>query len=181
MNSEDKFRSEGLRLMHEALRSDVEWLKRQGEIYPVAVVVDGVSRAARRLKRLLPKPPGHMPEDPGVFAAYPHALARACLQRVLGRGHLLDDPAGADPDGGHWNLFVLRDKLIVELVTVRGGEKRLLRRQVFSAGGWPGGTADERADARKAHRGRLHLRPARSGSVSTTLYSVEGKREKKAK
>jgi hypothetical protein len=135
MNSEETFLRELLVLMDEVLHADVERLKRQGELFPVCVVVDGVSRAARRLKRLLPRPPGHPPEDPGLFAAYPHALARACLQRVLGRGHLLDDPAGADPDNAHWNVFVLRDKLIVELLTLRGGERRLLRRQVFSAGG----------------------------------------------
>lgn len=56
--------------------------------------------------------------------------AAASIQ-VFGRGHLLDDAGGADPDGARWQVDVLGRTLQVRLITAKGGAEECLRRHAY--------------------------------------------------
>jgi hypothetical protein len=118
-------------LMRRVILPEVSGLWAKGEEYPVVVVVDDSSRQARRLKCMLPAPPGNEPHNPGLFAAYPHALARRCLQDVLGRGYLLDSPHDAPPGKSFWHVEVLGKEGFVDLVTVEDGNENTCQRVEF--------------------------------------------------
>ena len=114
-------------LMTQVILEDVSNLWARGERYPIAVVLDGSSRAAQRLKQRLPPPADECPHNPGLFAGYGYSLGRQCLQEVLGIGDLLDDPGDAPPGCTYWKVLVLRNRLAVYLITLKGGQEVVLR------------------------------------------------------
>jgi hypothetical protein len=107
------------RKQEEAALEQMRSLQSSGQRFPAVCGAQGDTDVVQRFCAAVTAEVGPGPEFRGQWRTLDNAAARRVLDRVCHAGHVLDDPAGADPDTGYWAIGCHGREITLQLFTTR--------------------------------------------------------------